>query len=320
MKTLLLTRSDVAQLLDSKTLLRELRAAFIAYSRERPMPAHKVRALLPAPGNVHILVPGLVSGIPAFTVKVNAKYPSRQPAIRGVIHLHDLPTGKLLALMDATYITAARTGLTGALATDLLAQKNAGTAAIIGAGVQGEFHLRSLAMLRPLTKATIYDILPDRAETFAQRLSAELKVSVVSRDSLADTVKEAEMIIAATWAEKSFLFPTMVKTGTHLTTVGPDEPGKCEIDASLIRQSYFVCDDRELAVKIGAIGGAGLGEDSIHAELGEILAGTKPGRTHAEQITIFGSVGLPFQDLVAAWQVYQRARERGFGQELDFLT
>ncbi|MBI1743920.1 ornithine cyclodeaminase family protein [Candidatus Acetothermia bacterium] len=319
MQTLLLTRSEVAQLLDPMALLPELRKAFENYSRERTGPAQKVRALLPAPGNAHILVPGLAPGIPAYSVKVNAKYPNERPAIRGILHLHDLQTGTLLALMDATYITAARTGLTGVLATDLLARKDARSVAIIGAGVQGEFHLRYLALLRSLQRASVYDIVPERAAAFAVRMSSELRFPVVAHESLQVAVKDADIIITATWAEKSFLIPEMAKKGTHLTTVGPDEPGKCEIDASLIKQSLFVCDDRELAVQIGAIGGAGLGPEAIHAELGEVLAGTKLGRTHPEQITIFGSVGLPFQDLVAAWQVYRAAQEKNIGRRLDFL-
>jgi ornithine cyclodeaminase len=112
----------------------------------------------------------------------------------------------------------------------------------------------------------------------------------------------------------------MLKTGTVIITVGPDEPGKCEVDASVITKACFVCDDRELALKIGAIGGAGLGADAIHAELGEVLAGIKSGRTSSEQTMIFGSVGLPFQDLVAAWHVYQRAQRECVGEALDFLS
>jgi len=222
--------------------------------------------------------------------------------------------------MDATYITAARTALTGALATDTLARTDARSLSIIGAGMQGEFHLRYIAMLRSLNRVTVFDIVRERADAFAKRLSQELKIPVIAQDSVASAVKDADVIVTATWAEQPFLFMPMLKTGTTIITIGPDEPNKCEVAASVIQHALFVCDDRECALKIGAIGGAGLGAAAIHAELGEILAGEKSGRTNSEQLTVFGSVGLPFQDLVAAWHVYQKAQTKRIGEALDFLS
>lgn len=108
----------------------------------------------------------------------------------------------------------------------------------------------------------------------------------------------------------------MVRQGTHITMIGPDEPGKCEVDAQLIESSVFVCDGRELAATMGAIARAGLQADAIAAELGEVIAGVSPGRTTPEQITIYGGVGLAFQDLIVAWQVYQAAQHTGIGQRL----
>lgn len=266
-----------------------------------------------------ILFPGLVESVPAYSVKVHAKFPQQQPAIQGTLHLHCLETGRLLAVMDSTYITAVRTGLAGAIAADVLARPDASHAAIIGAGVQGEIQLRSLALVRSLQHVTVYDTLPEKAASLAMQMSAELGIAVNPVSSLADAVASADIIVTATWSRAPFLFSGMVKSGTHITTLGPDEPGKCEVDASLIRESLFVCDDRDLAVTMGAIGGAGLGADAIHAELGEIIAQTRSGRTTSEQITVFGGVGLAFQDLTAAWQVYKAAQKTDVGRTLDFL-
>ncbi|HEX5749887.1 MAG TPA: hypothetical protein VFZ09_26890 [Archangium sp.] len=110
----------------------------------------------------------------------------------------------------------------------------------------------------------------------------------------------------------------MLRGGSHVTALGADEPGKAELSAGLLRQSLFFCDNRALNVAMGAPAGVGLGDDVIHAELGEVLAGTKPGRTDAGQVTLFGAVGLPFQDLVAAWHVYQGARYDELVQRVDF--
>ena len=110
----------------------------------------------------------------------------------------------------------------------------------------------------------------------------------------------------------------MIAPGTHITTLGADQPGKAEVSADLLESSLLVCDDRELAVAMGAAGGAGVGSEVIDAELGEVIAGISPGRIEPHQITIFGSVGLAFQDLVVAWLAYQAALRGGIGQRVDF--
>jgi ornithine cyclodeaminase/alanine dehydrogenase-like protein (mu-crystallin family) len=110
----------------------------------------------------------------------------------------------------------------------------------------------------------------------------------------------------------------MVRPGTHITTLGADQQGKAEVSADLLRSSLFVCDDRELAVAMGAAGGAGVGGEVIDAELGEVIAGMHPGRAEPDQITIFGSVGLAFQDLVVAWLAHKEALRRGIGHSVDF--
>lgn len=321
MATLLLTRKDVKQLLSPAALFPELRAAFQSYSLERSIAAQRARSPLPGQKNssAMVLFPGLLADVPAYTVKVHAKFPSFEPAIQGTLHLRDIETGSLLAIMDSTYITAVRTGLAGAIAADVLARSDADTVAIIGAGVQGELQLRSLALVRPLKQVSVYDTVFSKAANLASRMSAELGISVTSTASLTAAVAAADIIITATWSRAPFLFPDMVQAGTHITTLGPDEPGKCEVDADLIRQSLFVCDDRDLAVQMGAICGAGLGSDAIHAELGEIIGQRRSGRITSEQITVYGGVGLAFQDLTAAWQVYNAAQKTGIGCTLDFL-
>lgn len=319
MTTLILSRSQVEQLLDPLALLEPLRSAFQAYSLARTVAARRVPAPLPGGGSAMILVPGLAAGIPAYSVKVHAKFPGQDPAIRGVLLLHDLETGELLAIMDSTYLTAVRTGLAAALATDVLARKGAGRVAIIGAGVQGEYQLRYLSLLRPIQRVKIFDLSPRQVESFQQRLSQGLALPIEISPSITEAVREAEIILTATWAREPFLQPGMIQPGAHITTLGPDQPGKAEVSRELLQQALFVCDDRDLAVEMGTLAGVGLGPEAVGAELGEVLAGTHPGRTGAAQITVYGSVGLAFQDLVAGWQVYQAARRVKVGIEMDFL-
>jgi ornithine cyclodeaminase len=264
-----------------------------------------------------IVFPGIIDGIPAFTVKVNTKIPGASPSVVGSMNLADLETGRVLAIMDSIVITAERTALAGALAADVLARQDVRRVAVIGAGVQGEAQVRALQLVRHVERVDVVDSVPARADAYAARVQPALGVEVVVRRDVASAVRDADVIITATWSKQPFLTRSMVRDGVHITAVGADEPAKGEVDADLIRRSLFVCDDRDLAASMGAIAGAGLGADAIHAELGEVIAGVKRGRQRADEITIFGSVGLAFQDLAAAWQVYNRAKELGLGTPIE---
>jgi ornithine cyclodeaminase len=322
--TLLLTRADVARLLDPAALRQALREAFIAYSCRRSIAAQRFVVPLPDPApagsNGMLLAPGLIDGIPAYSVKIHAKYPAQRPAIKGVLLLHDLHAGNLLALMDSTHVTAMRTGIAGALGTDALARRGAGSVAIVGAGAQGELQLRSLAAIRQIESVVVHDTYNAAAVAFCAHLAPELGLRMRAEPDLHKAVAASDIVIAATWAATPFVDAGMLRPGMHITTLGPDQPGKAELSADAIRAGRFVCDDRELAVAMGALGGVGLGREQVHAELGEVLAGIRPGRSHDLDVTIFGSVGLAFQDLAAAWLVYQRARAEGAGRVIDFLA
>ena len=319
MPTLILSAAQVRQLLDREALLRALRHAFAEYSTRRSTDALRAGSLLPGPGgkSVMIVFPGIIDGIPAFTVKVNTKIPGAARSVIGSINLTDMDTGAVLAIMDSIVITAERTALAGAVAADVLARRDTPRVAVIGAGVQGEAQVRALQHVRRVERLDVVDSVPGRAEEYAARVGPALGIEVVVRARVADAVRDADVIVTATWSKEPFLTREMVREGVHITAVGADEPAKGEVDAGLIASSLFVADDRDLAARMGAIAGAGLGPDAIHAELGEVIAGVKPGRTREDQITIFGTVGLAFQDLAAAWQVYGRAKQDGIGTVVD---
>jgi len=175
-----------------------------------------------------------------------------------------------------------------------------------------------LLLVRPISRVRVYDLLPERAKAFADRHGDRLGLEIQPVDSLDGALDGADIVVTATWASKPFLHIGMAASGTHITTLGADQPGKVEVSADLLRRSFFVCDDRELAVTMGAAGGAVAGSEVIDAELGEVIAGISPGRTEADQITIFGSVGLASQDVVVAWLTYQEALRRGVGHFVNF--
>ncbi|HEX8435088.1 ornithine cyclodeaminase family protein [Archangium sp.] len=318
MSTLLLTRADVVRHMEALTLLSEMREAFRADAEVRSVEPQRARAPLHAEGSALVVFPGTLPGIPAYTVKVHARFPGRSPAIQGTVQLHDLETGSLLAVMDSGHLTALRTGVVGALASDVLARQDASRVALIGAGPQASMQLKSLRLVRSLNHVRIYDPDLTKSVEFATRMYHALNLPVRPAESVEEAVADADIVITATSAREPFLFPGMLRGGTHVTALGADEPGLAELSAGLLRQSTFFCDNRALALAMGAPAGVGLGEEVIHAELGEVLAGTKQGRTDAGQVTLFGAVGLPFQDLVAAWHVYLGARADDAVQRVDF--
>jgi ornithine cyclodeaminase/alanine dehydrogenase-like protein (mu-crystallin family) len=321
-ETLILNRAEIKALVSPHEALEPMRNAFRLYSTQRSVPALRVPSPLPPPApsdaGAMILVPGIVVGIPAYTVKVHAKHPGRDPAIQGVIILSSLETGATLAILESGFLTALRTGLAGAIGADLLARPDGRTVAIVGAGVQGILQLEMLLLVRPISGVRVYDISANRAREFAVQHSSRLGIEIEPVDKLGTALRDADIVVTATWANEAFLHPGMIGPGTHITTLGADQPGKAEVSADLLRSSLFVCDDRDFAVTMGAAGGARVGAEVIDAELGEVIAGVHPGRAEPGQITIFGSVGLAFQDLVVAWLVYQGALKRGVGHRVDF--
>ena len=325
--TRLLTRADVRGLLEpllaEDALLPKLREGFRVYALERTLPAQ--RASSPLPGgdggnSATVLFPGLLPFIPAYTTKVHAKFPGQDPAVHGLVLLHDLQTGALLAVMESELLTSVRTALSGAVAADVLARKDATRVAIIGAGTQGAWGLRALRLVRRLERVSVFDTAPFKTGPFVRRMAGEIPAKLIPADSLTEAVMDADIVVTATRSPVPFLFPGMVAEGAHITTLGADEPGKAEVSAELVQASRFFCDDRDLTLTVGALGNVGLGGGEIEAELGEVIAGTKAGRASADDVTIYGGVGLAWQDLVVAWEVFERAEARGVGLELDFLS
>lgn len=193
--TLLLARSDLEQVLDVSGCLEDLWQGFLAVPSG--ISAQRVRTDLPGPGTATALIPGLAVGIPAYTVKVNAKFPGSRPALRGVVCLHDATTGELLAMLDSATVTAWRTGLAAALGTHVLARPDARAVAVIGAGTQAELVVRGLAALRAWERLTVCDLDPAQAALFAGR-HATTPSAAVTADSRA-AARDADIVVLATW-------------------------------------------------------------------------------------------------------------------------
>lgn len=292
-------------MLEPEACIDALRDGF-RHTEAVPIAGQRVRTDLPFPGTATALIPGLLPGIPAYTVKVNAKFPAARPALRGVICLHSGADGELLALLDSATVTAWRTGLAAALGTHLLAGRG-DAVGVIGAGAQAELMVRGLAALRPRGTLVVQDTSADRAAEFAARHGGW----VVS--CAAEVAAAADIVLSATWSREPLLHLRDTRPGQHFTSLGADEPGKAELAADLLDAALLVVDDRELTAGVGVLRPA-------DATLGEVARSEHPGRTTDTDRTVYAPVGMPWQDLALAWTAYGRAEREGIGRRVDLLA
>jgi len=280
---------------------------------------------IPAQDAVILFMPARVST--DLGAKIVSVFPNNAqkglPMIHGVVIMLDAETGQPAAVMDATYLTALRTGAASGAATDILARPDAATAAIFGAGVQARTQLEAVCTVRSIKRAWIYDRNTESAERMAAELAGrdpiptDLRVAKSPREA----VTEADIICTATTSTTPVYDGRDIKPGTHVNGIGSYTPTMQENDAELVRRALVVIDSRESALAeagdlIIPLHAGIIGEDHIHAELGEIVVGRKPGRTSAEQITFFKSCGIAVQDVVAGGEVLRRAKEMNLGTKI----
>jgi alanine dehydrogenase len=236
------------------------------------------------------------------------------PSIMGVVVVADLKNGTPLALMDGLQITAYRTGAIAGVAARYLAKKDVEVAAIFGAGAQGRTQLIALNEIFKLREVRIYDIVSDLSVKYAAEMSARLGLNVKPVDDAARALKGAHVVSTATPSKEPYIKSEWVEQGTHITTVGSDEGSKQELESSIYLRAKVVVDKREVALNKKY-----LKPELIYAELGDIVASTKPGRTSVDEITIMDSTGLGIQDVAAGLVAYRLAKEKGVGTWVELF-
>jgi ornithine cyclodeaminase/alanine dehydrogenase-like protein (mu-crystallin family) len=248
---------------------------------------------------------GFFGVMPAYSGAVGAKlvtfYPNNKgiPTHHAMILLFRPETGEPLVTMDGRLITEMRTAAASAVATDQLARRDVAVLAILGSGVQARSHLEALRMVREFREVRVWS--PRSADKFAREFN------VTAASSAEKAVRGADVIVVATSATTPVLFGDWISPGAHVNAVGATRPDWRELDDSLLRKARIYVDSREAAGKeSGDIIAAG----EIVGEIGEVIAGSKPGRTSDDQITLFKSVGVAIEDVAAADLVYRRAISR----------
>lgn len=239
----------------------------------------------------------------------NVKY--NLPTTVATLLVYDLETGKVTAVMDATYLTAIRTGAVSGVATKYLARKDSKKVGIIGCGVQGRTQLWAVKEVRDIEKVYAYDKIENAKRAFADEMSKKLGVDVAPVNSPVDAVKDSDIIITATTSADPVVKGEWVREGAHINAIGSYYPHARELDTETIVKSKVVVDLKRAALEeagdiIIPIKEGAITEKHIYAELGEIVTHKKPGRTNNKEITIFKAVGLAIQDAAVAKLVLKK--------------
>jgi alanine dehydrogenase len=240
-----------------------------------------------------------------------------------VLPLFDADSGEPLAVLDGGYMNPFKTGATGAVGIDALAREDAGTLGVIGSGSQARGQLRAAVTVRGFDTVRVFSPTRESRESFAAAMDAELDPAVRAVDSSGAAVTGSDVVVTATTASEPVFADADLPDGAHVTVMGQYDPGKREVPGATVARSTYVPDLRErvqrdagayiLAREDGAIG-----EDHVHAELGEVVAGEAPGRTTAEEVTLFDSGGTAIETVAAAHMLYENAREEGLGTDIEF--
>ena len=238
-------------------------------------------------------------------------------AHQGIVTLFDGQTGQPTAILDASAITERRTAAVSAVATEVLARRDARVLAILGAGTQARAHLEALAPVRGWEHVRVYSPTAAHAQRLAEL--ADVTVAVSAREAVAG----ADVVVTATSSREPVLFRDWLAEGAHVNAVGASSPSSRELDTATVAASALFCDSREslrneagefqLAIAEGLISG----EEHVRAELGEVLAGTAAGRGDDAELTVFRSLGLAVEDLAAAQIAVAAAAEQGLGTEIE---
>ncbi len=324
---LVLTGSEVMQVLDMDLGLAAVADAFRAYGEGRVnMPPKSYLTL--ALGDFRAMYGEIFLPLAHICglkwVNVHPHNPAKGLlTVMAKIILNEPDTALEIADLDGTHVTDFRTGAAGGLAVRYLANPSASRLGLIGAGAQARAQVAAIVKVRPIKEIVVYDRHLDHAGGLAEKIAAAYGVAARPVATGREAVHGLDIVVTTTPSTSPVVLREWVSPGTHINAIGADAAGKQELDPAILRAARVVVDDWAQARHSGEINvPLAQGEinfDDIYGCLGEVVAGKKPGRQSSEEITVFDSTGLIIQDLALAYAVYLRAKERGLGEEKDFL-
>jgi ornithine cyclodeaminase/alanine dehydrogenase-like protein (mu-crystallin family) len=326
---LVLTRAEVESLLDPDLLIERLALAMADLSSGRASVPDRIAALVEQRDAFLAAMPAYVPSLGALTCKLVSLFPHNAggelPTHQAVVLAFDPDTGRPTAVLDGSSITALRTAAGSALSARLLARVDASVVAVLGTGVQARAHALAMPRVRPVRELRVAGRSLERAEELASQLASSLDMEVRACGSYAEAMAGADIVCATTHADEPVVRRAWLDPGTHVTSVGFNPDGR-EIDDQTVADALVVVESRGAALAPFPSGSNDLLQpirdgvitpDHVHAEVGELVLGTRRGRESPHQITLYKSVGVAVQDAVAAALVLEAARSRGAGREVE---
>jgi ornithine cyclodeaminase len=324
---LILSRAEVESLLDLDRLVEAVAGAMVDVSHGRASMPARVAAMVADRHAMVAAMPAFLPSSSALATKLVGVFPENtdRPTHQAIICCFDPADGAPLAVMDGTHVTAARTAAGSALATRLLARAGARVVSVIGTGVQARSHALAIARLPGVRQVQVAGRDPARAKALVDEL-LDSGTAATPVASVEDAVRSADVVCAATHAAEPVVRRAWLRPGTHVNSVGYNTVGEGEVDVETVRDALVVVESRSSALSAPPAGAVELGRaiergvieaDHVHAEIGEIVAGDRPGRTDDGQLTLYKSVGVAAQDAAAAALVLEAARARGVGTEVE---
>lgn len=326
MEVLIISQSQVQKLLPMKECINVMEEALKALARDNAHMPMRSAMWLPDKAGLLGMMPAFIGGSKVMGIKIVSVFPGNHgteyDSHQGAVMLFETKHGKPLAIVDASSITAIRTAATSAVATDLLARKDAGDLAVLGSGIQARGHLEAIMLVRRIRRVRVWSLPLDDARQFAGHMSKRHGITVEPVETARAAVQGADIICTTTPASEPILFGDWIMDGAHINAVGSCAPQTRELDTDAVAKSRLFVDRREAALneagdflipkKEGAIG-----DDHILGEIGDILVGDLDGRKSESEITLFKSLGLAVEDLASAQYVYRRALERHIGTSVE---
>jgi ornithine cyclodeaminase/alanine dehydrogenase-like protein (mu-crystallin family) len=314
---LLLRESDVERLLTMKTTLELVERVHREYSTGQAIDVPRERTRLPKSA-LHILQ----GAVPSANVLGYKAYTSSKEGIRFIVYAFNAERGNLDAIVEANHLGMMRTGAAGGVAAKWLAREDAKVAGVFGSGWQAHSQIEALAAVRRLERVKVFSRTREKLEKFCAGMRERTGLDVVAAASAEETVRGSDVVVTITTSATPVFSGEWLEAGTHINAAGSNSLLRREIDEAALRKAeVVVVDSRPAAIKEAGDILPALEKGRLHAgalvELGEVIAGTRPGRTSAKQVTLFESQGMAMQDLIIAAELARLARAQGLGTEVD---
>jgi ornithine cyclodeaminase/alanine dehydrogenase-like protein (mu-crystallin family) len=329
---LILNAAAVRRALPMPDAVAAMKEAFAALSAGRVVMPQRAHLSVARHAGVSLIMPSYVDDTnpqaAALAVKIVSVFDNNQALglarIQAAVLVLDPATGQPQALLEGATLTAIRTAAACGAATDLLARRDARILAIFGAGVQARAHFEAMCAVRPIEEARIFSRTPEKVAALIQEFARRPeRVRLIAAGSPRDALQNADLVCATTTSNVPIFDDADLPEGVHINAVGSYTRDAREVPAETVRRALVVVDNRDAAWQeagdlIQPLEAGLIDRGHIHADLGELILGKKPGRTDERQITFFKSVGLAVQDAVAARHALESARRMKLGREVEW--